>query len=228
MSFGVNDRFDQGGDQVEVMESDSTPYNKGQWRRLHIGNERDKHPGTGTKVNRNAHTLNDPAQTGMKPRRDYYSEGHNQNSEKGTRQYVTGLHEFSDQHTLRGVTVNDKKENVFHTNDPELHAPSFGHSLLNTEGYKSRIVEQVAPGGTNNIGQPTFDPPNPSPHFDPTTPTDMKGRPQLSNQFNRSSLSVEDLMSMYTLDESIPNFLTLDRTAKQNFMADITDVRKQV
>ena len=222
MSTSKNDRFDQGGLQVEVHSATSTPYNRRQWPSLHIGSARDKHPGSGTKVNRNNHTLNDEAQTGTRPGRNYYSKWPQQNAPKGTRQYRTGMHPFSDQHKLRHMTVDRTSDGVFHSNDPEIAAPSFGHSLLDREGYKGDVVEQVAPGNTNNIGQPDVQ------VKDNSVPTDMIGRKQLSNQFNRSKLNIEDLRSMYTLDESIPNFLTLDRTAKQNFMADITDIRKQV
>jgi hypothetical protein len=222
MNFGVNDRFDQGGDQVEVLESTSTPYNRSQWNSLHIGSARDKFPGTAVKANRNAHTLNDPAQSGIRPRFDYYSDGHNQNAEKGERQYANGHHEFSDQIPLLNTLRSQQQGAVFHSNDPELAAPSFGHSLLNTDGYKGHINEQVAPGLNTSIDQPSDN------KFDPSVPTDMRDRPQLSNQFNRSKLDVEDLRSMYTLDQTIPNFLTLDRTAKQNFMASISDVRVQV
>lgn len=222
MSTSINNRFDQGGTQVEVHQSDPSPYNSRQWPSLHIGSARDRHPGTGTKVNRNNHTLNDEAQTGTRPGRNYYSNWSQQNAPKGTRQYRTGMHEFSDQHKLRNITVNHSPDDVFHSNDPEVAAPSFGHSLLSRDGYKGDIVEQVGAGNTNNLGQPDVD------VKDPAVPTDMIGRKQLSNQFNRSKLNIDDLRSMYTLDESIPNFLTLDRTAKQNFMADITDIRKQV
>ena len=222
MSYGVNNRFDQGGRGVEVHESDSSPYNSSQWPSLHIGSARDRHPGTATRVNRNGHTMNDPAQTGTRPMMNYYTQGTHQNAPKGTRQYPTGQHEFSDQRHLRYATEENSADDVFHSNDPEIAAPSFGHSLLDRDGYKGDVVEQVAPGNTNNIGQPNID------VTDAATPTDMLGRKQLSNQFNRSKLNIEDLRSMYTLDESIPNFLTLDRTAKQNFMADITDIRKQV
>ena len=224
MSYGVNDRFDQAGNNVEVMTSSSAPYNSSQWRSLHIGSSRDFHPGTATKVNRNGHTLNDRAQTGSDPWKDHYSEGLEPFAEKGNRQYPTGHHEFSDQRYLRMKTVESSKEDIFHSNDAEIAAPSFGHSLLSKDGYKGDVIEQVAPGNTNNIGRPDA-PPDP---IDPSVPTDMIGRKQLSNVFQKSALNIEDLRSMYTLDESIPNFLTLDRTAKQNFMADITDVRKQV
>lgn len=222
MSRSIDNRFDQGGTNVEVHAADSSPYNRRQWPSLHIGSRRDKHPGSATRVNRNNHTLNDQAQTGMRPTMNYYSKWPQQNAPKGMRQYRTGLHEFSDQHKLRHMSVDDSGDTVFHSNDPEIAAPSFGHSLLKRSGYKGDIVEQVAPGHTNNLGQPDVD------VTDPAIPTDMIGRKQLSNQFNRSKLNIEDLRTMYTLDESIPNFLTLDRTAKQNFMADITDIRKQV
>ena len=201
-SISMGNRFDQGTGQAEVHENDSTPYNKGQWRSLHIGNAYDKHPGSATKAVRNNNTLNDPAQSGgAYPRKNHYTHGLVSINETGIRQYRT--HEFSTQKTLRGVKRQTNPETTFHALDPEKSVSSYGHSLLSSGGYKGNLSAQIAPPGTNDIAQP---------------------RPQ----FAHSALDIHDLRAMYTLDQSIPNFLTLDRTAKQNFKADITDIRKQV
>lgn len=201
LSRGVDERFGQGKGDVEVHESQNRPYNPGQWRSLHIGNQYDKHPGSGTIAARNNHTMNDYAQSGAYPWKNHYSpDAHFQNAETGDRQYKT--HEFSTLDGLQKVPVSGKQNDIFHAVDPEMAVPSYGHSLLSKGGYKGNAIQQVAPGQNTSIAAP--------------------------NQYKKSKFDIEDLRSMYTLDHSIQNFITLDRVAKQNFMHAITDIRREV
>jgi len=200
----INNRFDQSGGNVEVESSTSLPYNSRQWPSLHIGNDRDKHPGTGTKYARNNSTLNDPAQSGTKPTRNYYTNGPISNAETGIRQYYPGKHEMQLQSKVHPQPV--KGNSIFHSYDAESSAPSFGHNALSKGGNKGKVIQQVSPGDTHPLHQ-----------FG-----------SAESESKRASISIDQLREMYTLNESIPNFLVLDRTAKQNFMGDLSDIRKAV
>jgi hypothetical protein len=192
MNYSIVNRFDQGGGVVEVHESDSTPYNKSQWRTLHIGSARDKHPGSATKHSRNTHTLNDPAQTGSYPSKNYYSRKNPNNKEKGVRQYPTGYHEISQQPLLESLTVNHSQGDIYHSNDAESAVPSYMKDV----------------GAVAHVTNPTQEKLN------------------ITNYLKEegiSPLDYNDLRDIYALNYSIPNFMTLAKVAKQNFMHSITE-----
>lgn len=196
-NLGVTERYDQG--ELETHQLETNPYNKKQWTRLHIGSQLDQQPASATRAARNNHTLNDPAQSGAYPAYNYYTYGQYQKAETGERQYAPGQHEFS---TTTPAHHSRPQETILHSYDTEHPTASFGHN--------------VAAAGTRDNERSAFNDNDPA----KTVPVLQQPLPNIPPP---SALNIDDLREMYTLYESIPNFLTLARTAKQNFMHSFVD-----
>jgi hypothetical protein len=187
-SGGIGARVGQGGGEVEVEEPIHKQHRATQNPSLAVNNIR-KLPAASDRCTRVTGTLNDPVTTGALPSRDLYSDGTRAPADTGERQARPGS-TFSTQPHLGPVGGGSS---VFHTHDPEVAAPSYGHSLTSTKGYKANVVEQVAPGENTHIGQPPVNAP-------------------------KAKFTIHDLRSIYAMDKSIPNFTILAQTANQNFM----------
>lgn len=187
-SGGIDDRVGQGGGEAEVEEPINKQHRGRQNPSLAVNNIGNL-PGASDKGTRVTSTLNDPVTSGALPSGNLYSNGTRAPADTGERQAAPGT-TFS---TCPHLGPVGGGSSVFHTHDPDVAAPSYGHSLTSTKGYKANVVEQVAPGENTNIGQPPVSAP-------------------------KSKFTIHDLRSIYAMDKSIPNFTILAQTANQNFM----------
>jgi len=121
--------------------------------------------------------------------------------EKGVQQYNPGENTVS--HEVYNAPTDAYHGKVLYAGDEESHVHAHGAHTDEQEGYKGDHVIQIAPGGGNQLGQP---PP----------------------AVGRSKISVDQLRGIYAIDKTIPNFTTLARVAKQNFMASISETTNYV
>lgn len=120
---------------------------------------------------------------------------HGPGEETGVRHYPPGGHPVIDGYA---PTSSDSGRGFINYFDPELHLNTVGHSLPRRNLYRNTGHNVVAPGHTNHLGQPTMN-------------------------AKRSSVSVHDLRTKYAIDKTVLNQTELVRTARQNFMASLSE-----